>query len=198
MCKCLRNEHYLSYGVRSLQWARYVCPATCVCLRDVLLWGWIWGGLSAWQPPLGALVCVSGLCSGFMMSGRESRECRWQEWEREKGREGGRCVVALIWSAILVSTNQGLPVPGGAWVHLPKYPCTTHTHTHIHTHTHTHRNITHTCTLPSNPTGSLRSPHFLHTEYCRSILHVCFCPLTPHHVSLSVCLAPRTPKLAIK
>ena len=54
----------------------------------------------------------------------------------------------------------------------------THTHTHIHTHTHTHRNITHTCTLPSNPTGSLRSPHFLHTEYCRSIPACLFLP--PH------------------
>lgn len=66
--------------------------------------------------PLSALVCVSGLCSGFMMSGRECRECRWQERERKGGREGGkeRCVVALIWSAILVSANQGLPVRRGA------------------------------------------------------------------------------------
>lgn len=69
--------------------------------------------------PLSALVCVLGFCRGFMMSGRE---CRVQmAGAREKrsragGREGERerCVVALIWSAILVSTNQGLPVPRGA------------------------------------------------------------------------------------
>lgn len=66
--------------------------------------------------PLSALVCVSVLCSGFMMSGSECGECRWQERKRKGGRKGGRerCVVALIWSAILVSTNQALPVLRGA------------------------------------------------------------------------------------
>lgn len=55
-----------------------------------------------------------------------------------------RCVVALIRPAILVSTNQGLPVPKEAWVHLPK-PCEKHTlcfsfiHKHAHTHSRSHR-----------------------------------------------------------
>lgn len=52
-----------------------------------------------------------------------------------------RCVVALIQPAILVSTNQGLPVPREAWVHLPK-PCEQHTLclSFIHKHAHTHSN----------------------------------------------------------
>lgn len=67
---------------------------------------------SHWPAPLSALVCVSGLCSGFMMSGRDYRVQMAGEREN-RTRKGGRerCVVALIWSAILVSTNQGLPVP---------------------------------------------------------------------------------------
>ncbi len=52
-----------------------------------------------------------------------------------------RCVVALIRPAILVSTNQGLPVQREAWVHLPK-PCEQHTLclSFIHKHAHTHYN----------------------------------------------------------
>jgi len=75
-------------------------------------------GLSAWQP----LACPPQ-CSGVCLRVLQWVYDVWQRvWRvqmagvREKRRwEGGeRCVVALIWSAILVSTNQGLPVPRGA------------------------------------------------------------------------------------
>lgn len=64
------------------------------------------------------------------MSGSACRETADGRSKREQAavREGRRkrCVVALIWSAILVSANQGLPVLGGAWFHLPEYPSATH------------------------------------------------------------------------
>lgn len=72
-------------------------------------------------------------CTGFMMSGKERRKCRWQGREIEGGRERVRCVVALIWSAILVSANQGLPVLRGALEFtFPSTAAAKHTHTLTH------------------------------------------------------------------
>lgn len=69
-------------------------------------------------PPPSSLICVSGLCRSFITSGRVCRETAdgRSRRDQEAGRKGRRerCVVALIWSAILVSANQGLPVLGGA------------------------------------------------------------------------------------
>ena len=109
---------------------------TCYCR------GWMCKrGLSAWQPlacPPSVLWCVSLGSAVGLWCLAESIESADGRSEREKeagGRE--RCVVALIWSAILVNTNQGLPAPRGAWVHLPKYPRTTYT-------------LTNACTLSEN------------------------------------------------
>lgn len=93
------------------------------------------------------------------------RDCRWEQEAGRKGRRE-RCVVALIWSVILVSANQGLPVLGGAWFHLPEHPTQhtysrdtwTHAHwlsennTHPPTHTQTHLILTlHFCFSVSAP-----------------------------------------------
>lgn len=68
------------------------CPPRCsaVCLGSLL---WVY---DVWQQVW-----------RVQMAGTKKK--RWEE-----GMEGGRCVVALIWSAILVSTNQALPVLRGA------------------------------------------------------------------------------------
>lgn len=130
--------------------------------------------------------------------------------EKEEGRRvgGGRCVAALIWSAILVSANQGLPVLRVAEVHLPQYPSTTHLYTNRDTCRHTFRKsdiyqctkpstCTHTCTLSVSASGSFTSHSLLLNATEKAHLFLFQAP-PPGHLFLSVCLAPHALKLAIK
>lgn len=61
----------------------------CSCEVECVRGGRVHG--SPLPAPLGALVCVSGLGIGFMVSGSECGECRWQERERKGGGEGEVC-----------------------------------------------------------------------------------------------------------
>lgn len=104
-------------------------------------------------------------------------------------------MAALIWSAILVSANQGLPVLGGALEFtFPSTPAQ-HTHTydgHMNAENNTHREGSYIlpcfqCTLST-----------LYIKYYNSTSLSLLLPLNLNDVSLFVCLALLMLKLAIK
>lgn len=161
-------------------------PHTVLCHTE---WGFssvhvklcVFVGLNVREGP----ACMAAPClppSALWCASRGSTVGLWclaASVESTDGRNGGRerCVVALIRSAILVSTNQGLPVSRGARVH---------THRNICMHTvRNHNSHTHLYWFPP-------ISRFLLLEYCLFL-----CP-DSDHLSPSVCLAPHNMKLAIK
>lgn len=119
----------------------HVCFTICVCFRRFAVRLDVQEGAECMEapacPPQGSGVSQGSAVGLWCLAGNvESADGKtWRK--KAEGKRGKRCVVALIWSAVLVSANQGLPVQRGAWVHHPPlwhHTPTPYTKRHKHPH----------------------------------------------------------------